>query len=471
MSNRPHQPIRRSGLPCAVALLAALAGCTGQQPAAGTHVEYLEDVPGVPMSEYAARRDVALAALSDGILVLHARPAEKAMEQWGFVQDPTFQYYSGLLEVPGAILALDGRNGTSHLFLPPAPMSFGMAVEGLVPPPGAETATTYGMDSARPWGDFVPWLEGRLRAEGVVVYLDEPRRPESTGAPEGTPPLAGDRALWRAWISSTFPSAGLASAKAAIVEQRSVKSDVEIRILARNARTTAVSLLAVAGRLVPGVHHRETEAAMLSACLAAGGQGPAFWPWTMSGPTAHMGALVGAFFRYDQGDRVAQAGELMRVDIGCAGGNYGADVGRTLPVSGSFAEGQAEAWNLLIAGYLAGLDAMGDGVTVADVRSASVAAVQGRADEMTTADGRAAAAAILSGGDGVWHIHGVGVEGGEDILPVLRSGMVVAYEPGFVVGEDAYYLEDMILVTDGGHRVLSAGLPYTAEEIERVMER
>ena len=71
----------------------------------------------------------------------------------------------------------------------------------------------------------------------------------------------------------------------------------------------------------------------------------------------------------------------------------------------------------------------------------------------------------------MWHIHGVGIESGEDIPAELRAGMVVAYEPGFSIGPDAYYLEDMILVTADGHRVLSEGLPYTAEEIALVMVR
>ena len=83
--------------------------------------------------------------------------------------------------------------------------------------------------------------------------------------------------------------------------------------------------------------------------------------------------------------------------------------------------------------------------------------------------GRHAAEAILSGGDGVWHIHGVGIESGEDALPVLEVGAVVAYEPGFAVGPDAYYLEDMIVVTPEGAEVLSDGLPYTAEEVEAAM--
>jgi Xaa-Pro aminopeptidase len=436
--------------------------------AAGGH--YVADVPGISAEEYAARRATALKTLSDGVLVLHARSGGKELEQWGFIQDPTFQYFSGIMEVPGAVLALDGLDGTSHLFLPPAPTSFGWTVEGLIPEPGSETASRYGIESAQPWADFVPWLRGRVRA-GATIYVDAARRPEARGAPLDLPPVAGARTLWASALATTFPSARIESAQTAIVEMKAVKSDAEVAILERNARMTVASLLSVAARLEPGVRQRQTEGAMVATCLEIGGQGPSFWPWTMSGPNAHVEQLIESDFHYDQFDRIAQPGELVRVDLGCAGGGYGADVGRTLPASGRFSTGQAEAWNLLIAGYEAGLAAMRDGIPIDAVRAASVEAVRVRQDSMVTTDGRAAADTILSGGDEVWHIHGVGIESGEDIPPVLRAGMVLAYEPGFSMGPDAYYLEDMILVTADGHHVLSDGLPYTADEIASTMAR
>lgn len=465
---------RRSRIRDATFVSVFLCGaCTADESGRGGIVGASDsgDASEIPIEEYAARRLRILEQLPGGILLLHARSAEKTMEQWGFVQDATFLYFTGLPELPGAILALDGPERAAHLFLPPAPRSFGMTVTGLTPDPGPETAERYGFDTARPWSQFESWMRSRIRAGANTILVDESRRPEATGVPPGLSPVAGDRTLWRATLERSFPSARIESAQEPIMRMRAVKSEAEVRVLARNARTTVVSLLAVAGRLEAGVRQRETEAVMIQACLDAGGQGPSFWPWTLSGPNAHMSRIVGAFFRYDQGDRVAQAGELVRVDIGCAGGLYGADVGRTLPVSGRFTEGQAEAWNLLVAGYLAGLEAMRDGVPVEQVRAASNDEVRRRQPTLATAAGRAAAEEILSGGDGVWHIHGVGIESGEDIPDVLAAGMVVAYEPGISVGDDALYLEDMILVTDSGHEVLSRGLPYTADEIAEVMGR
>jgi len=85
---------------------------------------------------------------------------------------------------------------------------------------------------------------------------------------------------------------------------------------------------------------------------------------------------------------------------------------------------------------------------------------------LTTANSTAALDA-----DSAWHLHGVGIESGEEGLAVLRAGTVLAYEPGVVAGPDAFYLEDMILITDSGHEVLSSGLPYSAASIAELMRR
>ena len=84
--------------------------------------------------EYAERRNRLMAALPEGVVLLHARPSPKSDTEWGYVQDPSFYYFTGLSDVTGAILALDGPGSRALLFLPPPPESFGFPVPGLVPP-------------------------------------------------------------------------------------------------------------------------------------------------------------------------------------------------------------------------------------------------------------------------------------------------------------------------------------------------
>ena len=437
----------------------------------GETVQSLPAAATISVEEYRERRARLMEALPEGITLLHARPDEKRMEEWGFVQDPSFFYFTGLWNLPGAILAMDAPAGESHLFVPPAPESFGFPVEGLAPAPGPESAAELGVTAVHEWTGFGEWVDGRVAAGVGVLYVDEPRQPESTGVPPGLGRTAGSLGLWRSVVEARFRSADIRSAKSEIHALRWVKSPSEIEALRANAQATATAVEAAAASLAPGVRQREAEAAVVSACIESGAQGPSFWPWVMSGPNAHVTRIVESFFRYDHLDRVMEAGELVRVDLGCTGSHYGGDVGRTLPVSGRFTPGQAEAWNLLVAGYEAGLEAMADGVPVEEVREASVRAVSDLAEGLSTETGRAAAEAILDGGPGVWHIHGVGIASGEDAAAVLSAGAVVAYEPGISVGPDAYYLEDMILITDTGHEVLSAGLPRSSGGIEAMMSR
>jgi Xaa-Pro aminopeptidase len=190
----------------------------------------------------------------------------------------------------------------------------------------------------------------------------------------------------------------------------------------------------------------------------------------MSGPNSAFPKPFTSLASPSHLDRVMQAGEVARLDIGCELDHYMGDVGRTVPVSGRFDAGQREVVDLLVAAYRAGLAALRDGVTVEAVIGASIAEAARLRGTMKTELGRRAAA-IITQRDSIpfWQIHGVGLEAAENLPPTLREGMVLAYEPIFSVNEQGFYMEDMILVTRTGYEILSRGLPTTAAEIERAM--
>jgi Xaa-Pro aminopeptidase len=316
----------------------------------------------------------------------------------------------------------------------------------------------------------VPFVEKRI-AEGTrKLYLDEARNAEFPGAPEPMWPVSGEKLLWSRSVKEAFPTAELASVEEAIRALRWVKSKQEIEILREVARTSASALLAGMRAVEPGVSQRVSEVAIVSGCIEAGAKAPSFWPWTMSGRNAHVGELVRSFYDYDHLDREMKAGELVRMDVGCALRLYEGDVGRTIPVSGKFTPEQRETWELLIQGYRAGLSAMKAGATLPSVMERARSEVERAQRSLRSDYARRAAAAILNGPlRGTWHIHGVGLDGGETGTDRLEAGSVIAFEPMFSVDADAYYLEDMILVTESGHEVLTRGLPYSASEIEQAM--
>lgn len=414
------------------------------------------------------RRQRAFERLPDGILLLHARARPKSMQEGGFEQNPSFFYFTGLANQVGGILALDGPRQQAHLFVPDHAAVFGYRFEERALPVGAESARRLGLDGVHPWDEFIAFVRGRIEGGTRTLYLEETRRPEFGGLPAPMLPIAGESELWRRAIEAAFPDATISPAREVIYDLRWVKSPAEIRALRRNAEATARAAQAGMASIRPGVRQREVEAAVVHACLMEGAQGPSFWPWAMSGPNAHVPTVAQSFIDYQHLDRVMEAGELVRLDIGCAGGGYGADVGRTIPVSGRFTDDQRETWDLVIAAYRAGLAAMRPGVSFGAVAEASRQEVRRLEPGLRTAQARAAAAAV---DDWELLVHGVGIESSEHGPTRLEAGAVIAYEPMLSVGEDAFFLEDMILITSDGHEILSSGLPYSADQIEAAMAR
>lgn len=425
----------------------------------------------IPPKEYAERRQNVMRQLDDGLLVLHARSGVKEMEQPGWVQDASFFYFTGMQRLPDAILVIDGPEKAAVLFVPPVTKSFGITVPQFQLQPGKNTAKQYFLDSVLPWADFVGYVRERLQQGVSRIYIDDARRRGPTGVPEGMAAIAGDKMLWKQSLKESFPGAELISAEPTIRKMRWAKTPAEIKILRKNAVITAEALITGIRRIRPGISQRQAEAAVVTACMENGAQGPSFWPWMMSGPNSVFGKVVGSFYDYDHLNRIMQAGELVRVDVGCGGGGYGGDVGRTVPVSGEFTEIQGAVWGLMVAGYQGGLSVMKAGVSLTAVEQAAKKAVQAQAagsNDLAKTIGRQ----MLDEKNGVlWHIHGVGIESGEAPVDTLMIGTILAFEPMFTYQKQGYFLEDMILINADGFEVLSNGLPYSAAEIEALMQQ
>jgi Xaa-Pro aminopeptidase len=418
----------------------------------------------IPASAYPARRAAAMARIGGDLLIVPARGSFLADDQLGFVQAADFQYLTGLEELVGAVLVLDGATSTSTLFVAPRNP---LLTRGVMTP-GAESARRLQLSDVKPIDALEPWLRLRFARGGATVYVAPT---DARGAVTAPLPMAGSVLRWQAWLTS-FGAARVTSAVTVLRPLRDIKDANELALLRRVGRTSGEALLAGLRALAPGKWQHETELAVLNACRAAGARGASFWPWTMSGPNAEFTSLWNSFVAYDHVDREMKAGEVVRVDVGCQVDHYMGDVGRTAPVSGSFTGGQREAWDLFIAGYRAGLTKIRDNVSAKTVYDAALAEVRRLAPSLKTPQGKRAGEVLLGPkGSEPWELHGVGLDDAEGLPEVLRAGMVVAYELMFTAGGDGFYLEDMIAVKSDGYEVVTPGLPYTAREIEAVMTR
>ena len=412
---------------------------------------------------HAARRQAVLARLENRVMVVPSRDAFKTDDQAGFKQATDFQYFTGLSDLVGAVLAFDGALNTVTLFLPaPSPVI-------TRPRPGVDSASVRraGMSEVLPIDSLEPWVTRRFgRLTAILVSSTDAR-----GAVRAPIPMAGNVARWAAYFSSLGFRGDVSSATPVVRALREIKDAAEVGILARVGKSSGDAMLAGMRALGPGRTQRDVESAIVASCIRAGGI-HSFWPWAMSGPRGVYTDLFNSFVDPDNHNRTMRAGELVRVDVGCQLEQYMGDVGRTAPVSGRFSRGQREAWDVFIAGYLAGLAVVRDGVRVAEVFAVAQQKIRALEATMTTELGKRAAGELLSArGVETWQFHNVGLDDAEGAPPVLKTGMVLAYELMFAVGDDHFYLEDILLVEPNGHRMLTPHLPYTAAEVERAMRR
>jgi Xaa-Pro aminopeptidase len=200
-------------------------------------------------------------------------------------------------------------------------------------------------------------------------------------------------------------------------------------------------------------------------------------------------------------DGPVRPGELLLLDAGVESDElYTADVTRTLPVSGSFTAAQRKLYDLVLAAQRAGIAAVRPGAAFLDPhRAAMRVIVEGLAEwgllpvtpeQALSEDPEAEGAALHRR----WTLHGTSHMLGIDVHDCARvrqqaytraplaAGMVLTVEPGLYFQPDdltvpeelrgiGIRIEDDVLVTEDGCRVLSADLPTDADEVEAWMAR
>jgi Xaa-Pro aminopeptidase len=211
-----------------------------------------------------------------------------------------------------------------------------------------------------------------------------------------------------------------------------------------------------------------------------------------TGYTSIVGAGAhGTILHRVTNDGHARAGDLLLMDMGVEGHHlYTADVTRVLPVGGTFTPVQREVYEIVYRAQQAGIDAVRPGVAFEAVNQACMRAL---------AEGLAALGVLPCSVDEAmdrdriayrrWSLHGFGHMLGLDVHDCaharkekykegnLGEGYVLTVEPGLYFQPDddlvpaelrgiGVRIEDDVLVTPDGARVLSAGLPRTADDVE-----
>ncbi|MEV6129265.1 aminopeptidase P family protein [Streptomyces violaceusniger] len=193
-------------------------------------------------------------------------------------------------------------------------------------------------------------------------------------------------------------------------------------------------------------------------------------------------------------DGPVRSGDLLLLDAGVETTTlYTADVTRTLPVNGTYSPLQRKIYEAVYEAQEAGIAAVRPGAKYRDFHDAAQHVLATRLVEWGLVEGPVERVLEL-GLQRRWTLHGTGHMLGMDVHDcavartetyvdgTLEPGMCLTVEPGLYFQPDdltvpeeyrgiGVRIEDDILVTEDGNRVLSAALPRTADDVEAWMAR
>lgn len=218
---------------------------------------------------------------------------------------------------------------------------------------------------------------------------------------------------------------------------RAIKLPGELDFLRHSSRITDKAIEDVTGMMRPGITELEI-AAEITRAIAVGG-GIARFVVVTSGERS---SRVDAYAR----NRALQEGELVRMDVGATVNGYYSDMARTYSV-GEPSPYVSDRYSALLKGELVELGLIRPGITAREIFDAAIREVR---------------AGALPEYQRNHCGHGIGLRAHEFPLigpaseTELEPGMVLCVEtPYYEVGWGGMMVEDTVIVTDGGHELLT----------------
>lgn len=454
---------------------------------------------------YKARRNQLRKDVGHGIIILpgnHEAPCNYADNTYYFRQDSTFLYFFGL-QREDLVGVLDCDNGKDYLFA--NDYDIDDIIWSGVQPSVKELAASVAVENSGDLCALQKFCDRNIAAGGTFHYL---------------PPYRADNQMQLAGLLGIKNNAinKYASLKLvlACVKQRSIKSDEEIAEIEKAIATAYNMHVGAMKMAMPGRYEYELAGYMQG--QAAMGNGPLSFPviMTINGQTLHNHSH----------DHELKVGRMLVMDAGCETAmNYCSDITRSVPVGGKFNDRQKAIYEIVLAANMEAGKVTRPGITYKEVHTAAsrvlaqgyknLGILKGDVDDI-----------VANGAHSLLMPHGLGHMMGLDVHDMENYGQVnVGYDdeirpseqfglsslrcgrrlqPGFVITDEpgCYFIpalidkwhqegtckefinfnelekwkdfggiriEDDVLVTKEGCRVLGKPIPKTVKEIEETM--
>ena len=451
---------------------------------------------------YIKRRELLRKQVSTGLILLFGNedsPMNYAANTYHFRQDSSFLYLFGL-DTPGMAGVIDVDENKAILF------GDDIDIEDIIwmgyLPTVKDRAEDVGVKQTAGTNDLPVVLQDAV-AKGRPVHFLPPYRPEHFLKLEKLLGVKPDEAKAKA-------SGSLVKA---IVAQRSMKSEAEIAEIETALKTTYKMYITAMHMAQPGIWEKDIAGRIDGLAIADGGSTAFPTILTKNGQILHNHAH----------GNLLRKGDLLVVDAGAESPlHYAADITRTIPVGGKFTAKQKEIYEIVLAAQETAIKAIKPGLKYREVHLATARVVASGMKAVGLMKGDVEEA-ILQGAHALFFPHGLGHMLGLDVHDMenlgeanvgyddtiqrskqfglaylrlakeLKAGFVLTVEPGiyfipalidkwkkegkftdFIAYDKvaAYRdfggirIEDDVLVTKDGRKVLGRPIPKTPAKIE-----
>ncbi|NOX87329.1 MAG: aminopeptidase P family protein [Chlorobi bacterium] len=453
---------------------------------------------------YITRRDRLKRELKSGIALFPGNE-EAAFNypanQYHFRQDSHFLYFFGL-DHPGFAGVIDVDNDKEYIF------GNDFDIEDIiwmgVQPKVADLAAEVGITNTAPMNNLATFIADAMKAGRQIHFL---------------PPYRGETMIHLSQLLNTsideVKNGASVELIKGVVKLKEVKDEYEIAEIEKAVDIAYLMHTTAMKMAMPGIVEQEIAGTIEGISLALGG--PVSFPviLSMDGQTLH---------NHYHGNTLVE-GRMMVTDAGSETQlHYSSDITRTVPVGGKFNTRQAEIYQIVLDTNLKAIEAIKPGVPYRDIHFLAARVIVDGLKKAGLMKGDTEAA-VEAGAHTLFMPHGLGhmmgmdvhdMEGlGEDyvgydetvtrsdqfgtaylrLAKALKPGFVLTVEPGYFIpalidkfrNEGKFMdfinydkvetykdfggirIEDDVLVTDTGNRVLGKPIPKTIEEVEKTM--
>lgn len=384
---------------------------------------------------YKARRQKLIDSLDGGIAILYSQGESS---ETGYRSDAHFWYLTGL-DDPGAILVLIPGGVDQEILLLKNRDTEKERWIGERPNITDSITQLWQYDFIARTSRLNGIIYNRMK-EDPKFYLISPMAYPSSDIPK-------DLAYYRK-VSNRILGVKIENGTRLIEQMRMIKTDKEIKAIEQAIHITYQGITDLLAQVKPGVTEFQLDGILEQSFKNQGAQHMAFPP--IVGAGYHSTIL-----HYERRNQKLEDGQLLLLDVGAQWNHYCADISRTFPVNGKFNQRQAEIYDLVIKAQQAAFDKIKPGVTIREVHDA-------------------ARNVIKEAGYGEYFIHGTAHHLGLDVHDIsnrnldLAAGMIITVEPGIYIPDEnlGVRIEDDVLVTKKGMRILSSAIPRLRPDVE-----